>query len=348
MKYLVISPWNTSNPSAYVARDFITGRMPDDEFVVLCPGQQSWAEEFTDRVQVHTFGEPLHFPNGETYEHDPNVHLLDFVVIQMVFYSKQYGVDKVFIFGNLSSAFDVVARIRLMQMTEKTDRFEFDRPVRVVLTGFGRPDDIQQQSVYTETFGAVAEKLFVFESDAKLVQFLDGMSFTPFSVPHRVAWNSAEGRDTLERVVGLRIPAHSKLFLSLHPSNEDALRVVDLAASLFAERADLMKDDAVLFWIVQPVSSDELLEKIRSLPEPVRINIIYVASKMSSEAIDGLITASDYVVLSDPYFASICTEISPADIIESVRVSDMDAHLRSARTGRLSQRVSDICPDFVN
>lgn len=299
MKYLVVTPWNTSNPGAYLARDFIQPRMAEHDFVVLCPGQETWAEDFAlDRVHVHTFGETLHFPNDEVYEYDPQLHQLDFVLVQLVFYCKQYAIDKVIVFGNMYSVFEIVARIRLMKQREP-----FETPVRVVLLGLGQaPSDEVPNTLYLETFRDVAEKVFLLEHE-RLVSFFEGEIVQTFTAPGRPRSTATEqGRNDLERVVGLRLPAHSYVILVMHPTNDDAMKAVEFATAFFERDPSLAEDDRTLFWIVQHMGSDEVVRKIRGGTELVQRNVLYTASKMSTEAVDAILASANELNYSDPYW----------------------------------------------
>ncbi len=298
MKYLIVTPWNTSNPSAYLARDFIRPRTAEHDFVVLCPGQETWAEDFAlDRVHVHTFGETLYFPNDETYEYDPQLHQLDFVLVQVVFYCKQYAIDKVLIFGNMYSAFEIVARVRLMKQREP-----FETPIRVVLAGLGQaPVDEVPNTLYLETFRDVAERVFLLQHE-RLTTFFEGESVQTFTVPARPRSDIEQGRNDLERVVGLRLPAHSYVKLVMHPTNEDALAAIEFATVFFGQNPSLAEADRTLFWVVQHVGADEVVQKIRSGTDAVQRNVLYTASKMSSEAVDAILAASNELNYSDPYF----------------------------------------------
>ncbi len=313
MKFLFVTPWNVSNPAAYLAQTHIQTHT-DDEFVVLCPGQESWAEDFSfpvERVRVHTFGETLHFEDGEEHTYDPQMHQLDFVLIQLVFYCKTYNVDKVVVFGTLFSAFEIIARIRLMKNAAESTQ-PFDVPVRAVLTSFGtntNPD--VPATMYTETFADVVEKIFVLENgeDNRLhdlfvltadenTNFPDVEEFTP-------AYTSdvtiQAGRAALESTVGLRLPAQSKIILSLNPTQEQARTVVNVANELFQLRPDLMVSDALLFWIVQFVpGQDELVQTIQT--SAYATHILYTGSKMMSDAVAAIHNSADALILSDPYF----------------------------------------------
>lgn len=301
MKYLVVTPWNTSNPSAYLARDFIRPRAAEHDFVVLCPGQETWAEDFAlERVHVHTFGETLHFPNDETYEYDPQLHQLDFVLVQLVFYCKQYSIDKVLVFGNMYSAFEIVARIRLMKNAEASDPFQV--PVRAVLSSLGTaPIDEVPNTLYLETFRDVAERTYLLNHE-QLVSFFAGETVQTFTVPARRPSTTEQGRNDLERVVGLRLPAHSYIKLCMHPTDEDALKAIEFATVFFERNPSLAEDDSTLFWIVQHLASDEVVRKIREGTEIVQRNVLYTASKMSSEAVDAILASANELNYSDPYF----------------------------------------------
>jgi hypothetical protein len=301
MKYLVVAPWNTSNPSAYLARDFIRPRTAEHDFVVLCPGQETWAEDFgVDRIHVHTFGETLHFPNDETYEYDPQLHQLDFVLVQLVFYCKQYSIDKILVFGNMYSAFEIVARIRLMKNADSAEPFLV--PVRVILSSLGTaPMEEVPNTLYLETFRDVAEKIFLLQHE-RLTSFFEGETVQTFTVPARPRTTTEQGRDDLERIVGLRLPAHSYVKLVMHPTNEDALKAVEFASVFYGQNPSLAEDDRTLFWIVQHFSSDEVVRKIREGTELVQRNVMYTASKMSSEAVGAILAAANELNYSDPYF----------------------------------------------
>lgn len=312
MKFLLVTPWNNSNPAAYIAREHVRAH-PDDEFVVLCPGQESWAEEFdfsVGRVRVHTFGETLNFEDGETHTYDPQLHQLDYVLIQLVFYCKNYAIDKVVVFGTLFSTFEIVARIRLMKNADDAQPFEV--PVRAVLTSFGtntNPD--VPPTMYTETFADVVEKIFMIENgeDNRLhdlfVLTADEQANFPDVKEFECTYSSdvdiATGRSNLETTVGLRLPPHSKVVLSLNPSTEQARMVVSVANEVFELRPDLMTNDNLLFWIVQfAPGSDELVQTIQS--SPYATHILYTGSKMMSDAVAAIYDASDVLILSDPYF----------------------------------------------
>jgi hypothetical protein len=301
MKYLIVTPWNTSNPSAYLARDFIRPRAAEHDFVVLCPGQETWAEDFAlERVHVHTFGETLHFPNDETYEYDPQLHQLDFVLVQLVFYCKQYSIDKVLVFGNMYSAFEIVARIRLMKNADSTEPFLV--PVRAVLSSLGTAPVVEvPNTLYLETFRDVAERVFLLQHEP-LVTFFAGEITQTFTVPARPRTAVEQGRTDLERVVGLRLPAHSYVKLVMHPTNEDALKAVEFASVFFRQNPSFAEDDRTLFWIVQHVGSDEVVRTIREGTELVQRNVMYTASKMSSEAVDAILASANELNYSDPYF----------------------------------------------
>jgi hypothetical protein len=303
MKYLVVTPWNTSNPSAYLAREFIRPRTAEHDFVVLCPGQETWAEDFAlERVHVHTFGETLHFPNDEVYEYDPQLHQLDFVLVQLVFYCKQYTIDKVLIFGNMYSAFEIVARIRLMKNAASSDPFQV--PVRVVLSGLGnKPTEEVPNTLYLETYRDVAENVFLLQHE-RLTSFFADETVQTFTVPAVLRRPSTieQGRNDLERVVGLRLPAHSYIKLCMHPTNEDALKAVEFATVFFSQTPSLAEDDRTLFWIVQHIGSDEVVRKIREGTELVQRNVLYTASKMSTEAVDAILASANELIYSDPYF----------------------------------------------
>ncbi len=312
MRFLLITPWNNSNPASYIAREHIQTHA-DDEFVVLCPGQESWAEEFdfpVERVRVHTFGETLNFEDGETHTYDPQMHQLDYVLIQLVFYCKNYNIDKVVVFGTLFSAFEIIARIRLMKNAESSQPFEV--PVRAVLTSFGtctNPD--VPPTMYTETFADVVESMFVLSNseDNRLhdlfvltadeqPNFPNVSEFTPTYFSNV---DVTTGRSNLESTVGLRLPAHSKIVLSLNPTQEQARTVINVANEVFELRPDLMNSDALLFWIVQfAPGSDELVQTIRT--NPYATHILYTGSKMMSDAVAAIHDASDLLLLSDPYF----------------------------------------------
>lgn len=311
MRFLFVTPWNNSNPAAYIAREHVRTHT-EDEFVVLCPGQESWAEEFDFPVKpiVHTFGESLHFEDGESHTYDPQMHQLDFVLIQLVFYCKNYSIDKVIVFGTLFSAFEIIARIRLMKNADDAQPFEV--PVRAVLTSFGtntNPD--VPSTMYTETFADVVEKIFVVGNgeDNRLhdifvltadeqANFPDVEEFTP---TYSSDVDIATGRTNLESTVGLRLPPHSKVVLSLNPTTEQARTVVNVANEIFELRPDLMTNDTLLFWIVQfAPGSDELVQTIHS--SPYATHILYTGSKMMSDAVAAIYDASDVLILSDPYF----------------------------------------------
>jgi len=309
MKILSITPWNNSNPAAYFARDFIRAH-PDDEFVVLCPDQETWAEEFVfpaERVRVHTFGETLHFEDGETHTYDPQLHQLDFVLIQLVFYCKTYNIDKIIVFGTLFSAFEMIARIRLMKNADESQPFEV--PVRAVLTSFGtntNPD--VPPTMYTETFADVVESIFILKNkeDFRLDDLFSQPGFSgvhEFTPTYTSDVSVQAGRSHLESTVGLRIPSHSKVVLSLNPTIEQARAVVNVANEVFELRPDLMNSDALLFWIVQfAPGADELVQTIQT--GPYATHILYTGSKMMSDAVAAIHDASDVLILSDPYFQS--------------------------------------------
>ena len=300
MKCLFVTPWNTSNPAAYAAREHIQAH-PDDAYVVLCPGQESWADEFDFPVKpiVHTFGETLHFEDGETHTYDPQLHQLDYVLIQLVFYCKNYSIDKVIVFGTLFSAFEIIARIRLMKSAESEP---FDVPVRAVLTSFGtntNPD--VPPTMYTETFADVTEQVFVLANNEDLRLhdlFPDAQKFTS---TYSSGVNVNTGRANLESTVGLRLPSHSKIVLSLNPTQEQARTVVNVANEIFELRPDLMTDDTLLFWIVQFVpGSDDLVQTIQT--GPFATHILYTGSKMMLDAVAAIYDSADVLILSDPYF----------------------------------------------
>lgn len=312
MKILAITPWNNSNPSAYIAREHIRAH-PDNEFVVLCPGQETWAEEFQfpiERVRVHTFGETLHFEDGEEHTYDPQMHQLDYVLIQLVFYCNTYSVDKVIVFGTLFSAFEIIARIRLMKNAEASQPLEV--PVRAVLTSFGTctsPD--VPATMYTETFADVVESIFVLENgednrlhDLFVLTSDENPGFPPvheFTSTFTSDVSVQAGRVALETTVGLRLPTHSKIVVSLNPTAAQARAVVSVATEVFDLRPDLMSNDALLFWIVQfAPGSDDLVQTIQT--SPYATHILYTGSKMMSDAVAAIHDSADVVVLSDPYF----------------------------------------------
>lgn len=347
MKVLCVTPWNTSNPNAYIARDFIRAHT-DDNFVVLCPGQETWAEDFNlERVQVHTFGETLHFENGETHTYDPQMHQLDYVLIQLVFYCKSYGLDKVVVFGTLFSTFEVIARIRLMKNAEGAE--PFDVPVRAVVTSFGTCTNLDvPPTMYTETFADVVESIFVLENgednrlhDLFVLTADENPNFptvTEFTPTYTSDVSVQAGRAALESTVGLRLPPHSKVVLSLNPTPEQANTLVRVATEIFDLRPDLMRDDALLFWIVQfAPGPDGLVQNIQT--SPYATHILYTGSKMMSDAVAAICDASDVLVLSDPYFHRSGKYV-PFDIV--VR-ADFTAHepvlSQTAITRRILQLV---------
>lgn len=314
MKVLFVTPWNTSNPAAYLARDFARTHT-ENNYVVLCPGQETWAEDFNvDGVQVHTFGETLHFEDGEEHTYDPQMHQLDFVLIQLVFYCKTYNIDKIVIFGTLFSVFEIVARVRLMKNAAESSSQPFEVPVRAVLTSFGtntNPD--VPATMYTETFADVVESIFVLSNgeDNRLhdlfvltadenPNFPDVEEFTP-TYTSNVSIQA--GRAALESTVGLRLPSHSKVVLSLNPTAEQARTVASVANDVFELRPDLMSNDALLFWIVQfAPGSDELVQAIQT--SPYATHILYTGSKIMTDAVAAIHDSVDTLILSDPYFHS--------------------------------------------
>jgi hypothetical protein len=326
MKVLFVTPWNNSNPAAYIAREHIRTHT-DDDFVVLCPGQESWAEDFdlpADRVRVHTFGETLHFEDGESHTYDPQMHQLDFVLIQLVFYCKTYNVDKVIVFGTLFSVFEIVARIRLMKNANSSQQ-PFEVPVRAVLTSFGTctsPD--VPATMYTETFADVVESMFVLVNsednrlhDLFVVTADENPNFPTvheFTPTYTSDVSVQAGRAALESTVGLRLPAQSTVVLSLNPTTEQARMVVNAAREVFEIRPDLMISDALLFWIVQfAPGSDDLVQTIQT--SPYATHILYTGSKMMSEAVAAIHDSADVMVLSDPYF-NCSVKYTSFDVVE--------------------------------
>jgi hypothetical protein len=91
----------------------------------------------------------------------------------------------------------------------------------------------------------------------------------------------------------------------MHPSNEDALKAVEFASVFFRQNPSLAEDDRTLFWIVQNVGSDQVVRTIREGTELVQRNVLYTASKMSSEAVDAILSSANELIYSDPYFQYI-------------------------------------------
>ena len=356
MKCLFVTPWNTSNSAAYIAREHIRAH-PDNEYVVLCPGQESWADEFDFPVKpiVHTFGETLNFEDGETHTYDPQLHQLDYVLIQLVFYCKNYAIDKVVVFGTLFSTFEIIARIRLMKSAEGSESFEV--PVRAVLTSFGtvtNPD--VPPTMYTETFADVTEQVFVLSNneDHRLNDlFPDAHKFTS---TYSSDVNLVTGRANLESTVGLRLPAHSKIVLSLNPTKEQARTVVNVANEIFELRPDLMTNDTLLFWIVQFVpGSDDLVQTIQT--GPFATHILYTGSKMMSDAVAAIHDSADVLILSDPYFFNCSRKYLGSDVATNGDFTHEPVLSQTAITRRVLQLVRgeqvyapaqiQALPDFV-
>ena len=114
-KTLLFTQWNTCSANSKIARDIVRVLLEnDDKVVILGTGRKKWIEESVKeeegRLHFHEIGEPIKVEEQEFNA----LQGIEYVVFQLLFYCRSYGVDRIITIGNVRETFQIVARISLV------------------------------------------------------------------------------------------------------------------------------------------------------------------------------------------------------------------------------------------
>jgi hypothetical protein len=273
-KTLIFSQWNTCSANSKLAQNIVRDLLPLQQIVVIGTEKKFWIEEpiptQEGRLHFHEIGEPIKVEEQEFNA----LQGIEYVVFQLLFYCRSYGIDHIITVGNVRETFQIVARVSLV--TDFTTRLtsyirgnqeELQSLTEEELTAYRTTFDRVQNIQCTYDFTTIKTNHVIF-TDSPII----------FSQPLR---SIERARNDLENSMGIRIPSHSKVFFVASQNNDYIDHVID--AFEFAANEFPLKfiEDRTLLFVLQ--NSPGAYQKISKSPQ--YINVLYCCKPLPDQVL---------------------------------------------------------------
>lgn len=283
-KTLLFTQWNTCSANSKLACKIVRESLENgDQIVILGTERKKWIEESIKeeegRLHFHEIGEPIKVEEQEFNA----LQGIEYVVFQMLFYCRSYGIDRIITIGSVRETFQIVARVSLVTdfTTRLTSYIRGDHEDLLILTE-------EELNAYRTTFDRVRDLYCTYDFSSiktNYVLFIDSPMI--LSQPLRSIENA---RLCLENSMGIRIPLHSKVFFVASQNNryiENVIDAFEFAANEFPQK---FIEDRTLLFVLQ--NTPGAYQKISKSPQ--YINILYCCNMVPDEILLDLYDATNF------------------------------------------------------
>ena len=284
-KTLIFTQWNTCSANSKLAQGIVRELMSSQQIVILGTERKYWIEEpivtQEGRIHFHEVGEPIQVEEQEFNA----LQGIEYVVFQLLFYCRSYGIDRIITIGNVRETFQVVARVSLVTdfTTSITSYIRGDHEDIVTLSD-------EELTAYRTSFDRVQDIHCTYDFTTiktNHVLFIDPPMI--FSQPLR---SIESARNDLENSMGIRIPSHSKVFFVASQSNEHTERVIDAFEFASNEFPQKFIEDRTLLFVLQNKAG--AYQKISKSPQ--YINVLYCCKPIPDQILLDLYDATNFGV----------------------------------------------------
>jgi hypothetical protein len=280
-KTLIFTQWNTCSANAKLARDIVTKILSDGgQIVILGTERKKWIEEpikeEEGRLHFHEIGEPIKVEEQEFNA----LQGIEYVVFQLLFYCRSYGIDRIITIGNARETFQIVARISLV--------IDFTTPITTYIRGEYEEYSEEELTAYRTTFERVQDVRCTYDFSLIKSDCNNHVDLiTNFLKPKR---SIQQARIDLENSMGVRIPQHSKVFFVASQDNKHIENVIDAFEFASNEFPQKFIEDRTLLFVLQ--NSPGAYQKISKSPQ--YINILYCCNTLPDEILVDLYDSTNF------------------------------------------------------
>ncbi len=290
--HLLFAPWNDGTEVSRTVRARVRAWIESgDNVVVLGPKKLIWVEDDSnfpeERFHYHELGEAVQTSEGDLIEPPAGVDAADQGVFQLIFYARAYSVDRVHVFGGITSVLEVLARVKLVE--------DFVVPFTASIL-----DDIFDVTSSTPEALEVVQNILGRADTVESDRTIEGFTVTirPGEVPHRPKVSMRRARAALVEKMGMRLPDESHVYLCNNPRREIVLNVIRAFEKARAESESFARNDNALLWIQQDTTDMEVAQTIAA--SPAGNWMIYTRVPLPPDVLECLYDACDFGVHFGP------------------------------------------------
>ena len=328
-RYLIFSEWNSgseiSKESEIIVKNFLN---QNKQIILLGTQIERWIDEpvvsvTTSNFCYHSFFEEIiDETTNKTLDNTKNI---EYLILQILYYSYKYNVSKFIFIGTFFDSFDFLARLTLITdftidvhcyVIDKIHSFEvtndlneidefYDKKFDALREAYKRCKIMYTQNNYYKTLNLPVE-ILNYERTI-LTDFV-----TKYSIE--------EARIKLIESLGIELPLMSNIYFCC---NQDPNYIIDIITN-FEKKCDTLNDiqlqnDYNLLLLLQPRESKEIIDKLNS--SRYARYILFIPRYLPKKILNELYCATQYGIHGDnniftlehQYFERIqldCNELS--------------------------------------
>lgn len=295
-RYLIFSEWNCgseiSKESEIIVKDLLS---QNKQIILLGTQMERWIDEPVIPVDninfyFHSFYEEI--IDETTNRPVDNTKNIEYLILQILYYSYKYNVSKFIFIGTLFDSFDFLARLTLVtdytieiycyifdkihslcntNELNEIDEF-YDKKLEALRESYQRCKKLYIQNNYFTTLNLPVEEIVFYERN-----IIDTIQQQVLSIEN--------ARIKLIDSLGIQLPLHSNIYFCC---NQDPNYVIDIITN-FEKKCNTLNEiqlqnDHSLLLLLQPRESKDIIDKLNSsnyakfilyIPRYLPKNILY-------------------------------------------------------------------------